>query len=642
MNKNKFYITTPIYYPSDKLHIGNTYTTVVSDAIARYKRMRGFDVMFLTGTDEHGEKLQQIAEKKGLKPIEYIDGIVASIKDLWSLMNISYDRFIRTTDDYHIESVQKIFKQLYDQGDIYLGSYEGLYCTPCEAFWTETQAVGGKCPDCGREVHPAKEEAYFFKMSKYADQLLKYIEEHPDFIEPESRRNEMVNNFLKPGLQDLCISRTSFDWGIPVPINEKHVIYVWIDALSNYITALGYQNGKYNDFEDYWPADVHVIGKDILRFHTIYWPIMLMALGLPLPKKVYGHGWLLIDGGKMSKSKGNVVDPAILSKYFGVDAIRYYLLSEISMGQDGNYTNELFINRINSDLANDLGNLLSRTTSMIIKYFGGVVPAPEGKTDFDGILEQFALDTVKKVEKEMDSYYVSNAVSTMMSLVSRANKYIDETAPWVLAKDEAKKGELASVMYHLYECLRFAAIMLKPIMPESSSKMALQLGISEAELSWDNLCFTDKYVGTAVTKGEALFPRIDAEKTIAEITAEAEAKKEPARKPLVHKEQVTIDAFEKLEIRAVKVLECEPVPKSDKLLKFIVDDGEGKRQIVSGIEKYYKPEELIGKTLAAIVNLMPVKLRGVESCGMLLSAESGDTVKVIMLDDSVEAGGEIR
>ena len=642
MNKNKFYITTPIYYPSDKLHIGNTYTTVVSDAIARYKRMRGFDVMFLTGTDEHGEKLQQIAEKKGLAPIEYIDGIVASIKDLWSLMNISYDRFIRTTDDYHIESVQKIFKQLYDQGDIYLGSYEGLYCTPCEAFWTETQAVGGKCPDCGREVHPAKEEAYFFKMSKYADQLLKYIEDHPEFIEPESRRNEMVNNFLKPGLQDLCISRTSFDWGIPVPINEKHVIYVWIDALSNYITALGYQNGKYNDFEDFWPADVHVIGKDILRFHTIYWPIMLMALGLPLPKKVYGHGWLLIDGGKMSKSKGNVVDPAILSKYFGVDAIRYYLLSEISMGQDGNYTNELFINRINSDLANDLGNLLSRTTSMIIKYFGGVVPAPESKTDFDDILEKFAKDTVAKVEKEMDSYYVSNAVSTMMSLVSRANKYIDETAPWVLAKDEAKKGELASVMYHLYECLRFAAIMLKPIMPESSAKMAVQLGITDAELSWDNLCFTDKYVGTAVTKGEALFPRIDAEKTIAEITAEAEAKKAPQRKPLAHKEQVSIDAFEKLEIRAVKVLECEPVPKSDKLLKFIVDDGEGKRQIVSGIAKYYKPEELIGKTLAAIVNLMPVKLRGVESCGMLLSAESGDTVKVIMLDDSVEAGGEIR
>ncbi len=643
--KNKFYITTPIYYPSDKLHIGNTYTTVVSDAIARYKRMRGFDVMFLTGTDEHGEKLQQIAEKKGLKPIEYIDGIVASIKELWQLMNISYDRFIRTTDDYHVESVQKIFQKLYDNGDIYLGSYEGLYCTPCEAFWTETQAVGGKCPDCGREVHPAKEEAYFFKMSKYADKLLKYIEEHPDFIEPASRRNEMVNNFLKPGLQDLCISRTSFDWGIPVPINEKHVIYVWIDALSNYITALGYQNGKYNDFEDFWPADVHVIGKDILRFHTIYWPIMLMALDLPLPKKVYGHGWLLIDGGKMSKSKGNVVDPAILSHYFGVDAIRYYLLSEISMGQDGNYTNELFINRINSDLANDLGNLLSRTTAMIMKYFGGEVPAPSGKTDFDGVLEQFMKDTVSKVEEEMDAYKVSDAIKSVMSLVSRANKYIDETAPWALAKDEAKKDELASVMYHLAESLRHAAIMLKPFMPDTAEKMAVQLGLDSDELDWAKLGFGGLKAGAVVSKGEALFPRIDAEKVINEMTAELEAKKAAAapKKPQEHKEQITIDDFAKLEIRAGEIKECEPVPKSDKLLRLMIDTGEGLRQVVSGIAKYYKPDDLIGKKVSVIVNLAPVKLRGVDSNGMIMASEDDNgNVKVLFLDNSVENGSIIR
>ena len=645
MMKKPYYITTPIYYPSTKLHIGNTYTTVAADALARFKRLTGHEVMFLTGSDDHGQKIERIANEKGITPKEHVDEIVAGIKDLWKMMNVSYDKFIRTTDDYHVKAVQDIFKKLYDQGDIYKSSYEGLYCTPCESFWTETQLVDGKCPDCGRPVETAKEEAYFFRMSKYADRLIKYIEENPHFIQPESRKNEMLNNFLKPGLQDLCVSRTSFTWGVPVSFDEKHVVYVWIDALTNYITALGY--GQENDelYKKFWPADLHLIGKDILRFHTIYWPIMLMALGLELPKQVFGHGWLLVDGGKMSKSKGNVVDPVVLVNEFGVDPVRYYLLKEIPFGSDGLFNNEIFIKKVNSDLANDLGNLLSRTIAMVDKYFDGVIQAPTCKENIDDELINLALDTPKKVEKAMDELRIPEALEEIWTLIGRANKYIDETTPWILAKDEEKRDRLGTVLYNLLESLRFISVLMTPFLTETSEKMNAQLN---TELTtWNSLAsFDGTKAGGHVVKGDVIFPRIDVEEKLKQLEALKPAPVKAANEEIVKnpiKEEITIEDFEKIDLRVVKVLECEPIKKAKKLLKLKVDLGGETRQVVSGIAMHYKPEDLVGKYVVLVANLKPVKLRGELSQGMILAAStSDDSLLTLVNPGELPTGSQVR
>ncbi len=636
----KFYITTPIYYPSDKLHIGHSYCTVATDAMARYKRLRGYDVMFLTGTDEHGQKIERIADALGVTPQQYVDKIVAGVKELWASLDISYDKFIRTTDDYHVKAVQKIFKQLYDQGDIYKSEYEGWYCTPCESFYTDVQLVDGKCPDCGRDVERLKEESYFFRLSKYQDRLIKYIEEHPDFIQPQTRQNEMINNFLKPGLEDLCVSRTTFNWGIPVTFDDKHVIYVWVDALTNYITALGYGSDDDSNYKKYWPADIHVVGKEIVRFHTIIWPAILMALDLPLPKKVFGHGWLIIDGGKMSKSKGNVVDPKVLVDRYGLDAIRYFLLREIAFGQDGNFTNEALIQRINSDLANDLGNLVSRTAGMIEKYFGGQLPVEREETEFDASLKETAKAVTEKVDGLLDNMLFSDALAEIWTLIRRANKYVDETQPWILAKDEASKAKLANSLYNLAEAIRIVSILIQPFMTKAPALIWEQIGVKDDAIkTWDSakewgLLPAD----VQVKKGPAIFPRIDMKKELEELEAAMKKaqessvanqtkKAEEAKKAQAEEkeeepvQEITIDDFDKIKLKVGTVIASEKMKGSKKLLKNQIKIGNETRQILSGISPDYTPEEMVGKKVIVLTNLPPRKMMGEMSYGMILVAE---------------------
>lgn len=644
--KKPYYITTPIYYPSGNPHIGHCYTTVACDSIARYRRMQGYDVMFLTGTDEHGLKIEQKAAEKGVTPKEYVDEVVKTFKSLWNFMNVDYDRYIRTTDDYHIKTVQKIFKELYDKGYIYKGEYSGKYCTPCESFWTESQLVDGKCPDCGREVTEAKEEAYFFKMAPFADRIEKLLTE-TDYLQPKTRATELVNNFIKPGLEDLCVSRTSFKWGIPVTFDDKHVVYVWIDALSNYISALGFYNDAYNDFDKFWPADVHMVAKDIMRFHAIIWPAMLMALDLPLPKHLAVHGWITFNGQKMSKSLGNVVDPFVLGKRYGADAIRYHILREMALGADSSFSNEIMINRINSDLANGFGNLVSRTVAMVEKYFGGTLPTEREIGEFDDDLIATATALKSSVDDFIDKTQLNNALAEIFKVVSRANKYIDETAPWVIAKDETKKARLATVLYNLLETIRITATLLSAFMPTTMPKALEQIGACEKCATYEN---ADKFgvlpLDVTVKKGEALFPRIDVEKEIEELNAiiknneKVDEKTEKLKEEIEGVAQIGIDDFCKVDLRVAEIKACEPIKKAKKLLKLTIFDGVKERTVASGIAKFYTPDDLIGRKIILVSNLKPAKLCGVESCGMILAATCGEDVKVIFVDD-METGSKI-
>ena len=644
--KKPYYITTPIYYPSGNPHIGHCYTTVACDSIARYRRMQGYDVMFLTGTDEHGLKIEQKAAEKGVTPKEYVDEIVEHFKSLWSFMNVDYDRYIRTTDDYHIKTVQKIFKELYDKGYIYKGEYSGKYCTPCESFWTESQLIDGKCPECGREVTEAKEEAYFFKMSPFADRIEKLLTE-TDYLQPKTRATELVNNFIKPGLEDLCVSRTTFKWGIPVTFDDKHIVYVWIDALSNYISALGFYNDAYNDFDKFWPADVHMVAKDIMRFHAIIWPAMLMALDLPLPKHLAVHGWITFNGQKMSKSLGNVVDPVVLGKRYGADAIRYHILREMALGADSSFSNEIMINRINSDLANGFGNLVSRTVAMVEKYFGGTLPTEREIGEFDDDLIATATALKSSVDDFIDKTQLNNALAEIFKVVSRANKYIDETAPWVIAKDETKKARLATVLYNLLETIRITATLLSAFMPTTMPKALEQIGACEKCATYEN---ADKFgvlpLDVTVKKGEALFPRIDVEKEIEELNAiiknneKVDEKTEKLKEEIEGVAQIGIDDFCKVDLRVAEIKACEPIKKAKKLLKLTIFDGVKERTVASGIAKFYTPDDLIGRKIILVSNLKPAKLCGVESCGMILAATCGEEIKVIFVDD-MEPGSKI-